>query len=114
MITWATRDAIQECREACGGHGYLRDAGLGDLRNDHDPTVTYEGDNNVLQQQSSNWLLKQWNNLMENENTCSPLSTCAFLEHHSRIRNRKYKNKDDIMNLRGISSKWSFVRNSNE
>ena len=24
LSTWTTRDAIQDCREACGGHGYLK------------------------------------------------------------------------------------------
>lgn len=24
VTTWTTRDAIQDCREGCGGHGYLK------------------------------------------------------------------------------------------
>jgi len=39
---WLARDAIQESREACGGHGYLRAAGIGHLRDNNDANLTYE------------------------------------------------------------------------
>lgn len=80
MFTWVTNDAIQESRECCGGHGYLKASNLGELRNNHDATVTYEGDNNVLGQQASNWLLKQWNGVVE-----SPLGTVDFLNRSDEI-----------------------------
>uniref|UniRef100_T1KXY4 Acyl-coenzyme A oxidase n=1 Tax=Tetranychus urticae TaxID=32264 RepID=T1KXY4_TETUR len=65
ITTWMARDVIQECRECCGGHGYLKAAGFGDLRNDHDANVTYEGDNSVLLQQTSNYLVKLYKEKIE-------------------------------------------------
>ncbi|MDM7487610.1 acyl-CoA dehydrogenase [Rhodococcus sp. CSLK01-03] len=45
----ATR-AIQECREACGGAGYMAENRLTALKADTDVFTTFEGDNHVLTQ----------------------------------------------------------------
>lgn len=45
----ATR-TIQECREACGGAGYLAENRLTTLKGDSDVFTTFEGDNQVLLQ----------------------------------------------------------------
>lgn len=48
--TWFTTETLQECREACGGKGYLWENGFADLKADSDIFTTFEGDNTVLMQ----------------------------------------------------------------
>lgn len=48
--SWNTRNTLQECREACGGKGYLTENRIDDLKNDTEIYTTFEGDNTVLMQ----------------------------------------------------------------
>ena len=48
IITWYANSTIQECREACGGKGYLIENRIADLKADVDIFTTFEGDNTVL------------------------------------------------------------------
>ncbi len=50
ITTWHATDTIQECREACGGAGYLSENRLPELKADTDVFTTFEGDNTVLLQ----------------------------------------------------------------
>ena len=48
--TWHATRTIQDCREACGGAGYLTANRLPGLKADTDVFTTFEGDNTVLLQ----------------------------------------------------------------
>jgi acyl-CoA oxidase len=58
--TWHAIRAIQECREACGGAGYLTENRLVLLRRDVDVFATFEGDNYVLLQLLAKDLLTKY------------------------------------------------------
>ena len=60
MITWYANDTIQECREACGGKGYLIENRIADLKGDVDIFTTFEGDNNVLLQLAAKGVLSDF------------------------------------------------------
>ncbi|SER97685.1 acyl-CoA dehydrogenase [Actinokineospora terrae] len=55
--TWHATRAIQTCREACGGAGYLAENRLPQLKADTDVFTTFEGDNTVLYQLVAKGLL---------------------------------------------------------
>ena len=67
----------------------------------HEPTVTYEGDNNVLVQQTSNWILRQWTDLQNGTATESPLASVYFLLNGPEILKNKFtpNGKKDLMSL---------------
>ncbi len=48
--SWHATATIQECREACGGAGYMAANRLTSLKADTDVFTTFEGDNTVLMQ----------------------------------------------------------------
>lgn len=60
LCTWFCTDAVQECREACGGNGYLDENRFARLKADSDIFTTFEGDNTVLLQLVAKGRLSQF------------------------------------------------------
>jgi acyl-CoA oxidase len=60
LSTWHALTTLQECREACGGSGFMIENRFASLRADLDIYVTFEGDNNVLLQLVAKRLLNDY------------------------------------------------------
>jgi acyl-CoA oxidase len=58
FTTMIAADGIEECRKACGGHGFLASSGLPELFTSYLQSPTVEGDNHMLPQQVIRVLLK--------------------------------------------------------
>lgn len=77
---------------------------LGTMRADHDATVTYEGDNNVLSQQASNWVVRHWSHAKQGNSAAlldaSPLGTLNFLLNAEDKLKQRFSgaSKTDLMN----------------
>ncbi|KAJ2162786.1 hypothetical protein GGF46_000347 [Coemansia sp. RSA 552] len=50
---------IDTCRHVCGGHGFSQFSGLNEFYGNQYPNIIWEGDNYVLSQQTSRFILKQ-------------------------------------------------------
>ncbi len=99
--TWFATDAIQECREACGGKGYLWENRFADLKADSDIFTTFEGDNTVLLQLVAKSLLS---NFKEDFNDAGIFGIIRYLGTRVSDRilqlNPVYKRKTDADHLR--------------
>lgn len=135
LSSWTTQHVIQECREACGGNGYLKGylkyphrfltqnffifiriltflnlaARLGDLRNSNDPFLTFEGDNNVLLQQTSNHLLSAFDEFVKTKIVPeTPLQTMDYLKRFDSILKLKF---DDSIAKPNLLNPTSNLKN---
>ena len=75
VATWHGTHTIQECREACGGAGYLAANRFASLKADTDVFTTFEGDNTVLMQLCAKNLLTDYK---DHFGELDPLGTAAF------------------------------------
>jgi acyl-CoA oxidase len=61
------QNGITALREACGGLAFSAYSYFGQLKSNHDANVTWEGDNNVLVQQTARFLLKNLQRLTKGQ-----------------------------------------------
>lgn len=101
-------DGIEECRKACGGHGFLASSGLPELFTTYLQSPTVEGDNHMLPQQVIRVLLKlveaiQTKNLKEIESydSCDSYGLLPSLKailngQHEQCPARNAQDFDDL------------------
>jgi len=81
VASWTTLKGIQECREACGGLGYSHYAKFGILRANYDVNTTWEGDNNILLQQTAKFLVDALQSKFKGKDV--PFETCYWISVES-------------------------------
>jgi acyl-CoA oxidase len=57
-VSWNCTTICQESRSVLGGHGYSAFSNFGSYSQDIDVNNTWEGDNNMMLQQTSKYLMK--------------------------------------------------------
>lgn len=115
VTSWIARDGIQESREACGGHGYLKASRFNEIRNDHDANNTHEGDCNVIVQQTSNYLIRMYESkLKEGKPFVSPFGSVNFLDNIDTILGEKAPQNiatlDDLIKVYRFLVSYLLVR----
>lgn len=74
FATWNATSTLQECRECCGGKGYLSENRIDALKNDTEIYTTFEGDNTVLMQLVAKSRLSEFRQEFSNMNVFTILN----------------------------------------
>lgn len=81
LVTIRVSDAMESARKMCGGHGFLQNAGFGDLLTSYLPFCTLEGTREVLGQQSGRYLVKQ---LIQKRTSKGESNNTAYLSEDNK------------------------------
>jgi acyl-CoA oxidase len=122
IATWHATATIQECREACGGMGYLKGNRFAALKADTDVFTTFEGDNTVLLQLAAKNLLTEFKDQL---GELDPLGLAQFYagqvyetvaersavrEILSRLADDLLPGRDDDADLLGRATQLELLR----
>jgi acyl-CoA oxidase len=77
------------------------------LRDNNDPLLTFEGDNNVLLQQTSNFLLSSYEEYLKNKKLApTPLMSVDFINNMDNIFAEKFniQSQNELLNPKGVKN----------
>ncbi|XP_058055084.1 probable peroxisomal acyl-coenzyme A oxidase 1 [Anopheles bellator] len=93
VTTADTATAVETCRMACGGHGYMTCANFYNTYGFVTAACTYEGENTVLLLQTARYLVKVWNQAIKGQ----PLvPTVQYLANFIQSKNNRHPWTDSV------------------
>ena len=93
LTTITAAGAIEECRRACGGHGFSMSSGFPSFYQDYLPNVTWEGDSYMLTQQTTNYLFKTMRQMKKDPSRVPDNATTDYMS-------RYFKHRDDHADIK--------------
>ncbi|CAG87407.2 DEHA2D17248p [Debaryomyces hansenii CBS767] len=99
--TWLAAEVIDQCRQACGGHGYSAYSGFGKAYNDWVVMCTWEGDNNVLAMSVGKQIIKHILGVLDGKKV---KGSADFLNNTEQYLNEEpvLRSVDDLKDLKKV------------
>ncbi|PSK35299.1 hypothetical protein C7M61_004757 [Candidozyma pseudohaemuli] len=101
--TWLTLSTIDQCRQACGGHGYSSYSGFGKGFNDFAVQCTWEGDNNILGMSVGKQLVKKYSGITKDGEKASGI--LEFLGNY-----KKYLGKEPVLQAEDLKNPRTILK----
>ncbi|PWN32021.1 putative pox1-acyl-CoA oxidase [Meira miltonrushii] len=105
FCTWATLEAIEKTRQACGGHGYSSYVGLAPMGQDFAVHCTWEGDNTILALQSGRALVQAYQEARKGKEMGAGMAYMNNLDKSLKAK----ASEQDLDSLEGIDQGWACV-----
>ncbi|KAK0525336.1 fatty-acyl coenzyme A oxidase [Tilletia horrida] len=107
FCTWATLEAIDKCRQACGGHGYSSYNGFPSMYADFAVHCTWEGDNTILALQSGRALISSY---LDAKHKGKKLAAAtSYMNDIEKVLAAKCAGESELSTLSGIEAGWATV-----
>ncbi|KAL0901878.1 hypothetical protein ABMA27_007033 [Loxostege sticticalis] len=93
----SSRDAgviVEQCRLACGGHGYMASSNLPIIYGYTTAAITYEGEHTVLLLQTARYLMKAWMSALEGK-VLAP--SVAYLVDWLKSDKQRWQNTPEVI-----------------
>ncbi|XP_069809763.1 peroxisomal acyl-coenzyme A oxidase 1 isoform X1 [Dendropsophus ebraccatus] len=103
FTTWVASSGIEECRMACGGHGYSRSSGIPDIYVTFTPACTYEGENTVMMLQTARFLFKSYTAALSGERLEGMVSYLNDVSSH-RVQARPLAGRSLVTDMNDLGS----------
>ncbi|KAG0167918.1 fatty-acyl coenzyme A oxidase [Apophysomyces sp. BC1034] len=108
FCTWNCLSTIEQCRQACGGHGYSAYTGLAGMYQDFAVQCTWEGDNTILTLQAGRYLISSYREAMKGKKLSPGV---GYLNNLDVLIGKRCPAKapEEILDPKIITEAWQVV-----